>query len=274
MSLRLAARRLAPLALALVAATASRAGRVSLVDVRRCLLPLVALPPGGGDYTPLGNAVLLDRDGHLVAPQGALTGMDARLLLPAPRLGVLVPRGDEVEHADVRDLRTFVPVKVLRLDRGEPWALLEATSDLGSAAPPSDGGALGLGDEVQVLGFGAPGILPHLWRAAVVARLPAPSHGEGAFRYALDAGVTEAADGGLVFDPQRGAVHALATFHHRHVHRVVQKQADFEYGPTGAALGIPLAEVQAWLRAALDELGATPAAPDVDADTTAEEGDS
>jgi len=85
-----------------------------------------------------------------------------------------------------------------------------------------------------------------MFQANVAARLPLPARGEGAFAYALDSRVTSAAEGGVLFDPVSGSVYAMTVVHTRDVHRVVHKVGEFEYGPMGAALGIPYKSIQQW----------------------------
>lgn len=223
------------------------AGRVGMTDARACVLPVVALPDSrGADYALLGNALLLDEDGHAVAPAHVFRELDTSLLLPVPRIGVLVPKADEAGSGDVARDRVFLKLRVEAIDDGMGLALLRVEGNLRKAAPVKAGAALDLGEPAHVFGFGGPGVLPHLFRASVAARLPAPAAGKDVLAYALDATVTAAAHGGILFDRVSGKVSGLAFFHLRNVHRVVTKHADFEYGPTGTATALPLAAVKAW----------------------------
>lgn len=236
------------LTLALVATClttlSARAEGLSLVS--RSILPLVALEESSQDYRLLGNTVVMDEHGSLVVPASVLRAVPASLLLPMPRIGVLVPAGNDDPDRPVSDTRVFQRVQVLHLEERSELALLELQGPLRQALPVDIGKSLALGAHVQIFGFGAPGVIRHLFPAAVTARIPVPSAGNGTLRYALDARATEACHGGLAFDPL-GKAHALTLFHLKNVHRVVTKQADFEYGPAGTALGIPLDDVRSWV---------------------------
>ncbi len=236
------------------------AGRVSLRDASRSVLPLVALPSGAKDVQLLGNTVLVDSEGHLVAPSSVLRSVTPSLLVPTSRLGVLVPTRDEPDGIAIAAARAMKAVEILAIDERRNLAMLRVLGSLEKAQPIDPGRELGVGDELQLHGFGTPGVLPYVFRASVASILPSPSEGPGRIRYALDANATDASDGGVLFDRVSGKVHALTIFHLRHVHRVITKQADFEYGPTGTALGIPIGEVLEWMANARKAVSA-PMAP-------------
>lgn len=265
-------RRIAATALFMAFSSAATAGKVpssraprertapGIAIVRRALLPVVAMREGSSDYDLLGNALLVDDAGHLVAPAGILTELPASLLIPVTRLGVLVPTPEDDLDRPVAETRVFQRVRVLHLDKSSALTLLELEGPRRSATPALEGRALGLGEGAKVFGFGKPGVLRYVFDAAVAARIPVPSVAPGALRYAVDARVTEACDGGVLFDPESGQVHALTLFHLKNVHRVVNKLGDFEYGPAGTALGIPLHEVRSWVNQNLPG-GASESAP-------------
>jgi hypothetical protein len=212
----------------------------------RSVLPLVGLKQEEQDYSFLGNAVLMDDQGYMVIPASVLKAVPASLLIPVPRLGVLVPAGNDRLDRPVAETRVFQSIRVIYMGKKSELALIKLEGPLREARPVTGGGFMGLGQASRVLGFGKPGVLRYLFGASVAARIPTEKKGSTAFRYALDARVTEASDGGLAFDEQ-GKVQALTLFHLKNLHRVVHKQADFEYGPTGSALGIPLDEVRSWV---------------------------
>lgn len=218
-----------------------------LARVSQSVLPLVGLNPETQEFSLLGNAVVMDAEGFLVAPASVLRAVPASLLLPSPRIGVLVPAGNDHPDRPVSETRVFQRIQVLYLDEKSELSLLKIEGPLRQAVPVEGGRTLALGEAVKVFGFGAPGVLRHLFQGAVAARIPATGSTPPGRRYALDARVTEAADGGLVFDPETGKVYALSLLHLKNVHRVVHKQAGFEYGPTGTSLGIPLDEVRSWV---------------------------
>lgn len=219
--------------------------------VERSVLPVVALGEEPGEYRLLGNAVLLDDEGRAVTPARVFDGLSPDLLLPVSKIGVLVPSEKSMPGEDTAAARVFHRIHVLALDKGAGLALLEVVGGVGGARPATPGGELGLEAPARVFGFGTPGITRYVFRAHVAAVLATPDSPPAAKRYALDARVTHAADGGVLYNPSTGEVHALTALHLRSVHRVVHKLADVEFGPPGTAVGLSLEAARSWVTSVL-----------------------
>jgi hypothetical protein len=219
--------------------------------VERSVLPVVALGEEPGTYDLLGNAVLIDDEGRAVTPARVFDGLSADLLLPVAKVGVLVPGEKTTPDEDVTSARVFHRVHVLALDKTAGLALLQVVGGVGGARPAGAAGELGLEAEVRVFGFGGPGITRFVFRAHVAAVLATPDAPPAERRYALDARVTGAADGGVLYHPTSGEVHALTSLHLRSVHRVVHKLGKVEFGPPGTAVGLPLEAVRSWVTSTL-----------------------
>lgn len=226
----------------------SERGRALL---ERSVLPVVALGEEPGDYRLLGNAVLVDGEGRAITPARVFDGLSTDLLLPVARVGVLVPGEKTAPDEAVATARVFQRVHVLALDADAGLALLQVIGGLGGARPVSPAGQLGLGARAQVFGFGGPGITRFVFQAHVAAVIATADAPPAQARYALDARVTSAADGGVLFDPVSGEVHALTTLHLRSVHRVVHKLGKVEFGPPGTAVGLPLEAALSWVTSVL-----------------------
>lgn len=248
--------RLAAAMVALTAIGAAHAAKVAtnagtsergVARAERSVLPVVALADEPGAYRLLGNAVLLDEAGHAVTPARVFDGLGPEMLLPVARVGVLVPGEKSVAGEDVATARVFHRVHVLALEKDAGLALVKVDGDLGGARPAEPAGELGLGAAAQVFGFGGPGFTRYLFQAHVAAVIATPDAPPADRRYALDARVTDAADGGVLLDPATGGVHALTALHLRSVHRVVQKLGAVEFGPPGTAVGLPLEAARSWV---------------------------
>ena len=254
-------RKLATATLALLATQALHAAKVATTSpaapergrarVERALLPVVTLGEEPGAYDLRGNAVLLDDEGHAVTTARVFDGLSAEFLLPVAKVGVLVPSEKSTAGEDVASSRVFHRVHVLALDKDSGLALLKVLGGTGGARPADAAGELTLGSAARVFGFGGPGITRFEFRAHVAAVVATPDAPPSDRRYALDARVTQAADGGVLYDAASGEVHALTSLHLRSVHRVVHKLGKVEFGPPGTAVGLPLEAARSWVTSVL-----------------------
>lgn len=245
-------RRLVP-ALVMGLAGLVAAARALPEKLFQSVLPLVVLSVDGKDHQLVGNALVLDREGYCVTLAHLVTALPAATFVPASRLGVLLPPATGKASAATAATRVFARVKVRKLDEATDLALVQVEGKLLGAAPFDAGEALDLDDPVKVFGFGKPGLAPHVFRGAVAAVLPLSLGGSAVTRFALDTAATAAGDGGAVVDAGKGEVRALAVSHLRNVHRVIVKLGDYEYGPAGTAVGIPIGEVLGWAKKAKAE---------------------
>ncbi len=219
-----------------------------LQRIAQSVLPIVTLQKPSEDYRFLGNSVIVSDDGYLVAPSQIFRNLPLSMLLPVARVGALVPSKGISASLDPVSDRVFQRIQVLHLDEAAGLALLRLEGPLRKAKPVTDGPNLSLGDGARIFGFGGPGTTPWVFQAHVAATPKVPGLTPAGTRYALDARVTSAADGGLTFN-SKGEAHALTLLHLKSVHRVVHKLGATEFGPSGTAVGIPMAALRSWIEA-------------------------
>lgn len=213
------------------------------------LAPLVTLSNDGESFDFHGNTVCVRGDGFFLASAALFEKLPATDLIPVSRLGVLVPEASLRARTSPQGFRN---ASLVALDAKLGWALLKVSGDLGKVEAVEQTRTAEFREEVDLYGYGAPGIRPQVFSARVATFLPAAQE-SAADRLGLDGRVGPSAAGGLVLSKD-GKVLGVTVFHLKNVHRVNQKFAKFEWGPFGTAVGLPIQEALNWAQARMPKV--------------------